>query len=108
MSKGASKLTIQETTHGVSVDGIEDVLKKIKKVLTVDLKNSIKDYDNMLSVIKENWVGEDCNKWCESFATMANEMANSLDSYYSQIEAEFNKIFKEWEEFQASNVRPGK
>ena len=43
MSKGASKLTIQETTHGVSVDGIEEVLKNIKKTLTIDLKDNIKD-----------------------------------------------------------------
>lgn len=108
MSKGASKLTIQETTHGVSVDGIEEVLKNIKKTLTIDLKDNIKDYNHMLGIIRENWGGDDCDKWCESFTTMANEIVNSLDSYYGQIEAEFNKIVKEWEEFQSSNVRPGK
>lgn len=107
MSKGTSKLTIQETTHGVSVEGIEQVLAQIKKTLTIDLKDNIKDYNDMLGVIRENWVGDDCNKWCEQFATMADSIANSLDSYYNQIEAEFKKIIKEWEDFQSSNVRPG-
>ena len=108
MSNGTSKLTIKETTHGVSVDGVEEILKNIKKTLTVDLKDNIKDYNHMLGVIRENWGGEDCNKWCESFEAMANEIVNNLDSYYAQIEAEFNKIIKEWEEFQSCNVKPGK
>ena len=107
MSKGTSKLTIQETTHGVSVEGIEQVLSQIKKTLTIDLKDSIKDYNGMLGVIRENWVGDDCNKWCEQFANMANSIANSLDSYYNQIEVEFKKIISDWEDFQSSNVRPG-
>lgn len=107
MSKGTSKLTIQETTHGVSVEGIEQVLSQIKKALTIDLKESIKDYNGMLGVIRENWGGEDCNKWCEQFANMANSIANSLDSYYTQIEVEFKKIINDWEEFQSSNVKPG-
>jgi len=109
MSRGAksSTLTIRETTQGVSVDGIESILQHIKKNITVELKNNVKNYNNMINIIKECWSGEDCNKWCEKFITMADETAKSLDFYYSQIEAEFKKVIQEWEEFQSSNVRPG-
>lgn len=104
---GGSTLAWDVTTHGVTLEGMNGVLEQIKLVM---IDNAIVNLNNTAAVqeaVQAGWSGTDCDQWLTNFNALRQEIVDSLEFYYNQIEAEFQKIFTEWENFQASNVTQG-
>lgn len=94
-------------TEGVSREGLEELLNQVRGTIVDDAANNLKDYGSFVETLRDYWQGADADQWIVNFENLAQEIADSLESYYGQIEAEFNKVFASWEEFQAGHVSQG-
>lgn len=94
-------------TEGVSKEGMEELLNQINVVMIDEVKSNLANYASFESTLRTYWQGADCDAWMENFVKLSQEISDALQSYYDQIEAEFNKVFTSWEEFQANHVSQG-
>ena len=79
--------------------------KKYTKEEMIDIaKMNLNRTQDFEAAVKAGWEGEDRDVFLQNCEKMKNEISDSLQSYYDQIEAEFNTIITHWDEFQASNV----
>lgn len=104
---GASGLSWDSTTHGVTLEGMNDVLNQIKLVMVDQARENLSKTEGIQEAVTEGWSGVDRDMWLQNFDSLRREIDESLEFYYNQIEALFQKIFTDWEEFQASNVTQG-
>lgn len=106
-SGGASGITIEQMSQGVSREGMEAVLGEVKVAMIDTATENLNNYTSLHETVKMYWQGTDCDQWCDNFVHLVNEIVASLEGYYEQIEAEFQKVFDSWEEFQSENVTTG-
>ena len=99
--------TWDSTTHGVTLEGMNDVLEQIRLVMVDQATENLNKTEQVKEAVIEGWSGGDRDMWLQNFDSLRQEIVDSLDFYYNQIEAEFQKIFTDWEEFQASQVSQG-
>lgn len=104
---GGSGLSIDQLSEGVSREGLEQVLNQVKVAMIDTATTNLKNYTSLHETVKQYWIGTDCDQWCQNFVQLVDEIVASLEGYYQQIEAEFNKVFADWENFQATNVTQG-
>ena len=104
---GSSGLSWDSTTSGVTLEGMNEVLDGIRLVMVDQARENLNNTSALQETIREGWSGSDCDMWLQNFDSLRKEIDESLEFYYNQIEAEFQKIFTDWEEFQASNVTQG-
>ena len=107
ISPGSGGLSWDSTTHGVTLDGMNDVLNQIRLVMVELAMENLNNTQAVQEAVTEGWSGGDRDMWLQNFDALRQEIVDSLEFYYNQIEAEFQKIFTDWEEFQASNVTQG-
>jgi len=100
-------LSWDATTHGVTLEGMNDVLNSIKLVMVDQARENLSKTEGIQEAVTEGWSGVDRDMWLQNFNSLRREIDESLEFYYNQIEALFQKIFTDWEEFQASNVTQG-
>ena len=101
---GKSGLSIDAITHGVSSEGVEALLREIQLQMIVVAKYNLSNTVDFEAAVNAGWEGDDKEVFLRNCEKMKNEICENLQSYYDQIEAEFNTIITHWEEFQASNV----
>lgn len=101
---GEAGLSWDSTTHGVTLEGMNDVLEQVKLVMVDQAMENLNNTQAVQDAVTEGWNGGDRDMWLQNFDSLRQEIVDSLEFYYNQIEAEFQKIFSDWEEFQASNV----
>lgn len=101
---GKSGLSIDAITHGVSSEGVEALLREIHLEMIDVAKANLNKTQDFEAAVKAGWEGEDRDVFLRNCEKMKNEISDNLQTYYDQIEAEFNTIITHWDEFQASNV----
>lgn len=101
---GSSSLSWDQTTQGVTLEGLNDLLEQIKVVMVEDAIDNLDNTQAVKEAVAEGWQGGDRDLWIQHFDELKDEIKGSLEFYYNQIETEFQKIFTSWEEFQSSNV----
>jgi len=104
---GPDTLSWDSTTHGVTIDGMNTVLEQIKVTMVDNAITNLNNTQTLKDAVLEGWSGADCDQWLTNFDALRQEIVDSLEFYYQQIEDEFQKIFTDWEQFQAENVTQG-
>lgn len=92
-----------EIINDINKEFFDDLLKEIHDVVMVDLINSVGDTEELVNAVKVGIPNEDGELWLNNFNNLTEEVKGSLEVCYNQVEAEFNKMFAEWEEYKKAN-----
>lgn len=92
-----------EIINDINKEFFDDLLKEIHDVVMVDLINNVGDTEELVNAVKVGIPNEDGELWLTNFNNLTEEVKGSLEVCYNQVEAEFNKLFAEWDEYKKTN-----
>lgn len=92
-------------TKGISKDGLTNLLNGIEyAVIDEGLDVITEEADNIIEVLRKNKPGEETEEWIKKFKNQIDALDKIIEINIGKIEIIFERIFKDWEEYQASNI----
>lgn len=105
MALGMSKADI-----AVSSTGIDTMIKQIKTETQAacDIcSTKSKEYQKMITTIKQYWSGDDCNNFIADLDAAAKELYGIVGFVNTQLKTGLEKYESEFKSFQKSNYKSG-
>ena len=92
-------------TKGISKDGLTNLLNGIEyAVIDEGLDVITEEADNIIEVLRKNKPGEETEEWIKKFKNQIDALDKIIEINIGKIEIIFERIFKDWEEYQAANI----
>lgn len=92
-------------TKGISKDGLTNLLNGIEyAVIDEGLDVITEEADNIIEVLRKNKPGEETEEWIKKFKNQIDALDKIIEINIGKIEIIFERIFKDWEEYQATNI----
>lgn len=82
---------------GVSHDDFNKLFNELKSVIVEDGISKITNYDRVIK-------GSSDEEWKERFINQVDDSSKIIQEEYEKIEELFNRIFKDWDEYQQEHV----
>lgn len=82
---------------GVSHDDFNKLFNELKSVIMDDGISKITNYDRVIK-------GSSDEEWKERFINQVDDSSKIIQDEYEKIEELFNRIFKDWDEYQQEHV----
>jgi hypothetical protein len=99
-------LNISGASEGADSTGLEELYTQIHAECIQAAIDTMNDgATKVTEAIKECWSGDDEVKFEENFTTFRQQVEKALNDYDTAIKNEFNSVFQQWIEFQASHVK---
>ncbi len=86
---------------GVSYDDFNKLFKELNKSIVDEGLNKIKNYDKVIATVNKSNPDEE---WKERLVNQVEESSKIIQDEYDKIEELFNRIFKDWEEYQEEHA----
>lgn len=92
-------------TKGISKDGLTNLLNGIEyAVIDEGLDVITEEADNIIEVLRKNKPGEETEEWIKKFKNQIDALDKIIEINIGKIEIIFERIFKDWEEYQSTNI----
>ena len=82
---------------GVSHDDFNKLFNELKSIIVEDGISKITNYDRVIK-------GSSDEEWKERFINQVDDSSKIIQDEYEKIEELFNRIFKDWDEYQQEHV----
>ena len=86
---------------GVSYDDFNKLFKELNKSIVDEGINKIKNYDKVIATVNKSNPDEE---WKERLVNQVEESSKIIQDEYDKIEELFNRIFKDWEDYQEEHA----
>ena len=84
-ARGATDMTIDTMTEGVSKDGVETLVETMKAELLVSISEKLKATDAISTAIKAGWQGKSRDDFLDSFSKAINAVRRDLAAEYTDV-----------------------
>lgn len=92
-------------TKGISKDGLTNLLNGIEyAVIDEGLDVITEEVDNIIEVLRKNKPGEETEEWIKKFKNQVDALDKIIEINIGKIEIIFERIFKDWDEYQETNI----
>lgn len=92
-------------TKGISKEGLTNLLNDIEyAVIDEGLDVITEDSENIINVIREKKPGEESEEWIKKFQAQIAVLDKVVEDNIDKIEMLFERIFKDWEEYEKTNI----
>lgn len=90
---------------GISKEGLTNLLNDIEYAAIdegIDIVNA--DAEKIIAIVREKKPGEETEEWVKRFKAQIAVLEKVTDRNISKIENLFERIFKDWEEYEKTNI----
>lgn len=83
----SNNLGIDSATQGISKTGIENYRQDLQLHVINESKEKLRNYQNIVTVIGQNWNGTAANKFVNNLDKSVNQACDALDEIQKAIDA---------------------
>jgi len=92
-------------TKGISQEGLTNLLNGIEyAVIDEGIDVIMEEADKVISVLREKKPGDQTEAWVKKFQDQIAVLKKISDENMDKIEMLFERIFKDWEEYQKTHI----
>lgn len=97
------KISSTVLAKGISKDDFVKILGDIKGVVE-EGSIALNNYNLVADELRGNGSTPDVDEWINNFIRQVDDSNNIVNDEFKKIEDMFNRIFKDWDEYQKINI----
>ena len=92
-------------TKGISKEGFTNLLNDIEyAVIDEGIDIITEESDKIINIVREKKPGEETEEWIKKFQGQIAVLDKVIEENIDKIEMLFERIFKDWEEYEKTNI----
>lgn len=92
-------------TKGISKEGFTNLLNDIEyAVIDEGIDIITEESDKIINIVREKKPGEETEEWIKKFQEQIAVLDKVIEENIDKIEMLFERIFKDWEEYEKTNI----